>query len=86
MIWTGATPVGSVWATMGRQEKVFGDDVRSKALDLGTRLVRAIRDKERFPEAEGEQAVFKARMRWLMEDRKDLWPYEYDYWKKHHGL
>lgn len=86
MIVTGIVPVGSVWATMGAGERVFTEDVKAAAVELGRRLVRACKQKARFPEADLELAAFRERMRWLMENRKDVWHYEYAYWKKHHNL
>ncbi len=86
MTWTGTVPVGSVWATMGGEERAFAPDVRSRAADMGQRLVKASRTKERFSGAEEEMKVFRERMRWLMDNRKELWHYEYDYWRTHLGL
>lgn len=84
---TGIQSVGSVWATMGAiQGDEFPKDVADKAVGLGNRLVRAWRDKETFPEIQERMAVFKERMRRLMEYRKDEWTYEHDYWKKTWGL
>ena len=84
---TGIQSVGSVWATMGL---IFGDgfpeDIVSRALGLGKRLVQAWRDQEAFPEIQGKMAAFRDRMRRLMEYRKEEWPFEYDYWQKNWGL
>jgi multimeric flavodoxin WrbA len=86
MVWTGVVPVGSVWATMGGEERMFSSEAKAQAVGLGQRLVKACRTKERFAGAEEEMKAFRDRMRWLMENRKDLWHYEYDYWKTHLGL
>ncbi|MCE5242988.1 MAG: flavodoxin family protein [Syntrophobacteraceae bacterium] len=84
---TGIRPVGSVWATMGKiTGDAFPDEVRSKALELGGRLVQFWKDKTVFPEIERRIFQFSERMRALMINRKDEWPYEYDYWKKHRNL
>ncbi len=84
---TGIQSVGSVWATMGL---IFGDefpeDIKTRALDLGKRLVTAWKNKEVFPEIQEKMTAFKERMRLLMEYRKEEWPYEYEYWKKYWGL
>ena len=84
---TGIQSVGSVWATMGM---IFGDDfppeIASRALGLGNRLVLSWKNKESFPEIQERMAAFRERMRRLMEYRKEEWPYEYEYWKKHRGL
>jgi len=84
---TGIQSVGSVWATMGL---IFGDefpeDIKTRALDLGKRLVTAWKNKEVFPEIQEKMATFKERMRQLMEYRKEEWPHEYAYWKQYWGL
>jgi multimeric flavodoxin WrbA len=87
MMITGIQSVGSVWATMGL---IFGDefpeDIKTRALDLGKRLVTAWKNKEVFPEIQEKMATFKERMRQLMEYRKEEWPHEYAYWKQYWGL
>lgn len=84
---TGIQSVGSVWATMslipGDQ---FPQDIATKALDLGKRLVSASENKEIFPEIRQKMDAFEQRMRALIQYRKDEWPYEYEYWKKFKGL
>jgi multimeric flavodoxin WrbA len=84
---TGVQSVGSVWATMGSiYGDDFPDDIANGALDLGKRLVEAWKNSESFPEIQEKMTVFKERMRRLMIYRKEEWPYEYEYWKKHWGL
>ena len=84
---TGVQSVGSVWATMGSiYGDEFPDDITKGALDLGKRLVEAWKNSESFPEIQEKMTVFKERMRRLMIYRKEEWPYEYEYWKKHWGL
>lgn len=84
---TGIQSVGSVWATMGL---IFGDafpqEIANRARALGKRLVLAWKNEEAFPEILERMAVFKERMRRLMEYRKGEWPYEYEYWKAHGEL
>lgn len=84
---TGIQSVGSVWATMGL---ILGDDfpenISSRALHLGKRLVQAWKNKEAFPKIQEKMAAFKERMRQLMQYRRKEWPYEYEYWQKHWGL
>jgi hypothetical protein len=69
---------------------IFGDDfpedIADRATDLGKRLVQAWKNKESFPEIQEKMAVFKERMRQLMEYRKEEWPYEYEYWKVRWGI
>lgn len=84
---TGATPVGSVWATMAQIEgQSFPDSLKTRARALGERLVAAWENKERNPQYTGTSSQFKERMRSLMLWRKSEWPYEYEYWKTHRGL
>jgi multimeric flavodoxin WrbA len=85
---TGIIPVGAVWATMGEiQGDNFPEEIRVKAIGLGQHLVKACRDKERpGPEIADAMSAFHHRMKRLMLWRKEEWPYEYDYWVKHHHL
>ena len=83
----GAIPVGSVWATMGNiPGQDFPVDIRKKAFTLGEKLVTAWKNKETAHPFAPDAARFRERMRSLILWRKDEWPYEYDYWKKHRGL
>lgn len=84
---TGAVPVGSVWATMGEIDgHDFPEGIRKDAFALGERLVEAWKNKESSHEFEREAKAFKERIRSLMLWRGEEWPYEHEYWKKHHGL
>lgn len=87
LITTAVTPVGSVWATIG---KIVGEDfpeeILRQARELGENLVRSWKEKVAFPEAEEVRKSFEERMRRLMLYRKEDWPYEYEFWKKHRGL
>lgn len=84
---TGIQSVGSVWATMGLiLGEGFPEDISSRALGLGKRLVQAWRSQETFPEIQEKMAAFKERMRRLMQYRRKEWPYEYQYWQKTWGL
>jgi len=84
---TGIRPVGAVWATMGGIEtEAFPDDIRSQAFELGKALVSSWQEKLISAESENTIREFKDRMRSLMLWRKEEWPYEYQYWKRHRGL
>jgi multimeric flavodoxin WrbA len=84
---TGAVPVGAVWATMARIQKYdFPPELREKAAALGGRLVQAWKAGEKNPAYAEATRTFHERMRYLMQYRKEEWPYEYEYWKKHRGL
>ena len=58
MMITGIQSVGSVWATMGL---IFGDkfpeDITTRALDLGKRLVTAWKNKDVFPEIQEKRFI-----------------------------
>lgn len=79
----GFTTVGSVGA-LGRQ--MMSDATRAPqltaAVELGSKLVAAIREKQRFPEQEEERRNIRARFRQLVSMQKDHWKYEYEYWQK----
>ena len=84
---TGIRPVGAVWATMGAGSgRPFSPDVEAEARSLGARLVNAWQQQE-LPEAtEVALTAFKERMRALVIWQQKVWPYEYRYWQRHHGL
>ena len=87
MLITGMLPVGSVWATMGKLTgDAFPDDIRDSAYKLGKRLVSSWQDKTISPESEKIIGQFKERMGQLMLWRKEEWPWEYQWWRKHRGL
>jgi multimeric flavodoxin WrbA len=87
MITTGMIPVGSVWATMGTiTGDDFPEDIREKAFDLGRHLVERWAAKTVEPGVQKKRDLFHERMKQLMLWRKSEWPFEYDYWVKHHGL
>jgi len=87
MITTGITPVGSVWATMGLlPDGEFTEDIKTQARELGKTLVVSWKNKAVLPEVEEVKDAFKERMQYLMQYRKDEWPYEYEFWQKHRGL
>ncbi|MBF0505475.1 MAG: hypothetical protein HQL09_01445 [Nitrospirae bacterium] len=70
--------------------KIAGDaypeDIRKAAFDLGKKLVLSCENKAACKDAGKKAESFKERMRGLMLWRKQEWPYEYQYWKKHRGL
>lgn len=87
LITTGIHPVGSVWVTMGNlTDDIFTQDTCQKAFALGERLVKTWKQKKRDKNVENKMAAFRQRMQYLMEYRKEEWPYEYTYWKKHRGM
>ncbi|MGC9195284.1 MAG: flavodoxin family protein [Syntrophobacteraceae bacterium] len=87
MMTTGIQSVGSVWATMAMiSGDQFPPQIATSAVELGKRLASAAQNKQRFPEILKKMEAFEARMRALVIYRKDEWPYEYEYWKKHRGL
>jgi hypothetical protein len=58
-------------------------EVLKEARDLGRRLDEAIKTQQRFPEQEEERQTCFEMMRWLVEENRDKWPYEYEYWQTH---
>lgn len=58
-------------------------DVLAEARSLGADLTAAIREKKRFPDQEEQLAETFEIMRWVVEERRDAWPYEYQYWQTH---
>jgi multimeric flavodoxin WrbA len=87
LITTGISPVGAVWATMGGiADGQFPDDIKEEAAALGARLVESCRSKAAIPSAEDAKEEFRQRMQMLVQFRKDEWPYEHEYWQKHHGM
>lgn len=58
-------------------------EVLREARDLGRRLAEAIKTQQRFPEQEEERQTCFELMRWLVEENRDKWPYEYEYWQTH---
>jgi multimeric flavodoxin WrbA len=87
LITTGIHPVGSVWATMGNlTDDIFTPDICQKAFELGERLVKSWEYKKRYKSVEKKMAAFRQRMQYLMEYRKEEWPYEYSYWKKYRSM
>jgi multimeric flavodoxin WrbA len=86
LMMTGITPVGSVWATMGASVgEGFPQEKKDEARRVGAELVQAIEEKAVFPDFEKTKDEFKQRMQMLMLYRKEDWPYEWEYWQKHHG-
>lgn len=77
----GCRTVGSISA-QGRQLQA---DAAARfvqaASHLGEDLVASIRSKRKFPEQAAERQAFVERMRQLVTMQKDVWPYEYEYWK-----
>ena len=87
LIITGITPVGSVWATVGRLTGAgFPPEITEKAVALGEKLVQSWKNKTIFGAVQQKMDAFKERMRSLMLYRKQDWPYEYRYWQEHRGL
>jgi multimeric flavodoxin WrbA len=87
LITTGIRPVGSVWAAMGvTHGEDIHPDIKSKALELGKKLVQSRQTNAASPEIEKKMKEFQDRMRSLILYRKEEWPYEYGYWEKYRRL
>ena len=78
----GCWTVGSVGASAAQlADPSARAPVFEAAADLGRRLADAIRNKATFPDQAAERAAFRELMRQLVIAHKDVWTYEYDYWK-----
>ena len=77
----GANTVGGVGVVLGGDPEVIVP-AEGRAYELGRRLVRAIAEKETYPEQEEFHARMFKRMRALIMANKDRWHHEYDYWKE----
>jgi multimeric flavodoxin WrbA len=83
----GVWSVGSVSAASPQmQDEDENARVMQEATDLGKQMVKAIQNREIFPEQEeGLRTAFDS-MRMMIQLNQDEWTFEYDYWKKNHGL
>ncbi len=81
----GAQSVGAIGSPMAGERSFPKQEILfEKARKLGGELCRCIREREHFPDQAGFRGSFKARMKRLVEHRKDDWRYEYRYWQEHH--
>jgi multimeric flavodoxin WrbA len=82
-LWTA----GSICAVIGQ---LVDEDERSKIMEsaasLGRRMVKAIKEKEIFQDQENEINEFFEMVRAMITMQKDIWPFEYEYWKSHWGV
>ncbi|MDX9710250.1 MAG: flavodoxin family protein [Trichloromonas sp.] len=80
---TGAQSVGGIGSPMAG-ERVFPDEAAlfAKARELGRNLCRSIAEKREYPEQADYRTAFKARMKYLVEYRKEEWPTEHRYWRE----
>lgn len=81
---SGVTPVDGVWATMGISEPdtQVPEESREQAYSLGRTLVNAWKEKRRFAMVEKVQEEHQRRMQELINWYKEVWPYEYAFWKE----
>lgn len=79
----GAWSVGSVGSSMAG-ERLFPeqDQLFAKATELGRELYLAAMEKRDFPEQEGAILGLRAYMKGLVDQMKDFWHYEFNYWQK----
>jgi multimeric flavodoxin WrbA len=82
----GCRTVGSVSAQARQLEGDAAGQCTQAAGRLGANLVESIRSKRAFPEQAAERQAFVNRMKQLVTMQKDIWPYEYEYWKSHGRL
>lgn len=87
LITTGVVPVGSVFAAMGAvSDGAFPQEVLDNAAALGKKLVDDWKSGAVSPDVAAAKSKFEDRMRWLINYRKDEWPFEADYWTKNRNL
>jgi multimeric flavodoxin WrbA len=82
----GCRTVGSVSAQGRQLQGDSAEQFMQAASRLGANLVGSIRSMREFPEQRTERQAFVERMRQLVAMQKDVWPYEYEYWKSHGRL
>ncbi|HOB18108.1 MAG TPA: flavodoxin family protein [Candidatus Methanoculleus thermohydrogenotrophicum] len=77
----GANTVGGVGVVLGEDPEAMIVPAEERAYELGKQLVRAIENKETYPEQERFHAEMLERMRALVMANKDRWPHQYEHWK-----
>lgn len=79
----GAIAVGGIGSPMAGI-RIFPDEdnLYSKARTLGKELCGCIEEKRTFPEQEGFQAAFRARMSGLVDFMQEYWVFEREYWQR----
>lgn len=81
----GAQSVGAVSSIAnGRRSFPKQSELFDRARELGRELCRCIREQDHFPDQAGYRGSFKARMKRLVESRKDDWGFEFRHWQNHH--
>ncbi len=86
LITTGIIPVGGVWAAMSEMpEEGFTDKVLERARTVGRQLVEALSGGKVPHDINQRRNDFRGRMKALISYRKEEWPYEYQFWKRHMG-
>jgi len=83
---TGAQSVGGIGSPMAG-ERIFPNQAAlfSQARELGGELCRCITETALFPEQIPYREAFKARMRHLVEYRRETWAAEHTYWREYHA-
>jgi multimeric flavodoxin WrbA len=81
---SGCWKVGSLTVTETQlRDPEEQSQVLKEAYDLGRKLAAAISGKIQFPDQEAEREQCFEMMRWLVEQERDNWPYEYEYWQRY---
>ena len=75
----GANTVGGIGVVFGGDPEAIVP-AEGEAYELGKGLVRAIKNKETYPDQEKRHAEMFERMRALVLANKDRWQHEYDHW------
>ncbi len=64
-------------------DPAYAPAIEEEARELGRTLARAITTRATFSEQIDERHDCFEVMRWLVEEKKKDWPYEYQYWQEH---
>ena len=80
----GCWKVGSIVAAGGLiHDPYYAPAIEKEARELGAKLAHAIATHAAYPEQiDARNECFEV-MRWLVEEQKEEWPFEYEYWQKH---
>jgi len=62
-----------------------GAQIRQSATDIGSRMVKAISSKEKFPDQEADLEEKFEMFKGFVQMFEDRWPFKYEYWKTHRG-
>jgi hypothetical protein len=77
----GVTTVGGIGVVLGPDPLAIGPAER-QARELGITLARVIRERRTYPDHEEDHQAIRERMKYLVTRNRDIWGYEYEYWRQ----